>query len=134
MSNSLTLGLIVCPTRYKNGKKLHELFDTLRDIMTDICQRQFKFLKFSFGPFCPNPRCPGASACGKVLPEDRSSDESDDEKGNSTCDEAAECDSLVDNRSHVIAIDPALPSRPLWCNSTPVHEFEEITQWFKEVS
>lgn len=115
--------------RYKNGKKLHELFSILMAIMTDICQRQFRFLKFSFGPVCPNPRCPGSSSDGKVLPLDPSSDESDeDNDGNSTCDEdwaglPLEC------RHHVICIDPAVPTRPLWCNSTPVHEFEEIKQW-----
>ena len=97
--------------------------------MTDICQRQFRFLKFSFGPICPNPRCPGSSPDGKVLPLDPSSDESDDEAdGNSTCDEASE-GPLVDSRRHVICIDPAVPSKPLWCNSTPVHEFEEMKQW-----
>ena len=115
--------------RYKNGKKLHELFNILMSIMTDICQRQFQFLKFSFGPVCPNPRCPGSSSDGKVLPLDPSSDESDeDNDGNSTCDE--DCASLpLERRHHVICIDPAVPTRPLWCNSTPVHEFEEIKQW-----
>ena len=96
-------------------------------IMTDICQRQFRFLKFSFGPVCPNPRCPGSSPDGKVL--DPSSDESDDDNdGNSTCDEANE-GSSEKRRLHVICIDPEVPSRPLWCNSTPVHEFEEMKQW-----
>ncbi len=98
-------------------------------IMTDICQRQFRFLKFSFGPVCPNPRCPGSSPDGRVLPLDPSLDESDDENdGNSTCDEGNE-KSTAEGRPHVICIDPAVPSRPLWCNSTPVHEFEEIKQW-----
>lgn len=98
-------------------------------IMTEICQRQFRFLKFSFGPVCPNPRCPGSSSDGKVLPLDPSSDESDDDNdGNSTCDEACE-EPPEEGRCHVICIDPAVPTRPLWCNSTPVHEFEEIKQW-----
>lgn len=97
--------------------------------MTDICQRQFRFLKFSFGPVCPNPRCPGSSSDGKVLPLDPFSDESDENSdGNSTCDEA--CSGPPgEGRHHVICIDPAVPTRPLWCNSTPVHEFEEIKQW-----
>ena len=99
-------------------------------IMADICQRQFKFLKFSFGPVCPNPRCPGASSEGKVLPLESSSEESDGETdGNSTFDE-----SDGGYRQNVICIDPAVPSRPLWCNSTPVREFEEIKQWFIKVS
>ena len=116
--------------RYKNGKKLHDLFSTLMSIMKDICQRQFRFLKFNFGPVCPNPRCPGSSSDGKVLSLDPSSDESDDDNdGNSTCDEASEAGFSVERRQHVICMNPALPSRPLWCNSTPVHEFEEITQW-----
>ena len=103
--------------------------------MTDICQRQFKFLKFSFGPVCPNPRCPGASSEGKVLPSDSSSGESDGETdGNSTCDESDGGYRQNEARCHVICIDPAVPSRPLWCNSTPVREFEEIKQWFIKVS
>ena len=115
--------------RYKNGKKLHELYNILMSVMTDICQRQFRFLKFSFGPVCPNPRCPGASPDGKVLPLDPSSDESDeDNDGNSTCDEAV-AGLPGEGRQHVIYLDPAVPTRPLWCNSTPVHEFEEIKQW-----
>ena len=116
--------------RYKNGKKLHELFSILMSIMTDICQRHFRFLKFSFGPVCPNPRCPGSSSDGKVLTLDPSSDESDeDNDGNSTCEEA--CAGLPgEGRQHVICLDPAVP-KPLWCNSTPVHEFEEIKQWLK---
>ena len=101
--------------------------------MTDICQRQFRFLKFSFGPVCPNPRCPGASSDGKVLPLDPSSDESDeDNDGNSTCDEAVP-GFPGEGRQHVICLDPAVPTRPLWCNSTPVHEFEEIKQWLVKV-
>ena len=97
--------------------------------MTDICQRQFRFLKFSFGPVCPNPRCPGSSSDGKVLSLDPSSDESDeDNDGNSTFDEDC-AGSPGELRHHVICIDPAVPTRPLWCNSTPVHEFEEIKQW-----
>ena len=100
--------------------------------MTDICQCHFKFLKFSFGPFCPNPRCPGATYDGKVLPLDSSSGESEEEAdGNSTCDEADDGHPRGNGRRHVICIDPAVPSRPLWCNSTPVHKFEEIKQWFK---
>ena len=112
--------------RYKNGKKLHELFSILMSIMTDICQRQFRFLKFSFGPVCPNPRCPGSWSDGNVRPLDPSSDESDeDNDDNSTCDEAC-AGSPGEGRQHVICLDPAVPTRPLWCNSTPVHEFEEI--------
>ena len=104
-------------------------------IMTDICQRQFRFLKFSFGPVCPNPQCPGASCDGKVLPLDSSSDESDGEMdGNSTCDEADDGHPREEARCHVICIDPAVSSRPLWCNSTPVHEFEEIKQWLIKVT
>ena len=100
--------------------------------MTDICQRQFRFLKFSFGPTCPNPRCPGSSSEGIVLPVDTSSDESDDGDDNEA--ECGERESSVDSssesvRHHVIYIDPAVAFRPLWCNSTPVHEFEEIKQW-----
>lgn len=115
--------------RYKNGKHLHELFSILMSIMTDICQCQFRFLKFSFGPVCPNPRCPGSSSDGKVLALDPSSDESDDDNDcNSTCDEASVGPSGK-GRRHVICIDPAVPTRPLWCNSTPVHEFEEMKQW-----
>ena len=119
--------------RYKNGKKLHELFSILMSIMTDICQRQFRFLKFSFGPVCPNPRCPGSSSDGKVLASDPSSGESDeDNDGNSTCDE--DCAGPPgERRQHVICIDPVVPKRPLWCNSTPVHEFEEIKQWLVKV-
>ena len=102
--------------------------------MTDICQRQFRFLKFKFGPVCPNPRCPGASCDGRVLPSDSSSDESDCETdGNSTCDEAADGHPQGEVRPHVICIDPAVSSRPLWCNSTPVHEFEEIKEWLVKV-
>ena len=122
--------------RSKNGKKLHELFSILMSIMTDICQHQFRFLKFSFGPVCPNPRCPGASCDGKVLSLDSSSDESDGETdGNSTCDEADSHhpDQAGEGRCHVISIDPAVSSRPLWCNSTPVHQFEEVQQWFIKV-
>lgn len=60
---------------------------------------------------------------------DPSSDESDDDNdGNSTCDEACE-EPPEEGRRHVICIDPAVPTRPLWCNSTPVHEFEEMKQW-----
>lgn len=118
--------------RHKNTKKPHELFNILMSIMTDICQRQFRFLKFSFGPTCPNPRCPGSSSEGIVLPVDTSSDESDD--GDDDEAECGERESSVDSssesvRHHVIYIDPAVASRPLWCNSTPVHEFEEIKQW-----
>ena len=117
--------------RYKNGKKLHELFSILMSIMTDICQRQFRFLKFSFGPVCPNPRCPGSWSDGNVRPLDPSSDESDeDNDDNSTCDEAC-AGSPGEGRQHVICLDPAVPTRPLWCNSTPVHELEEIMQWLK---
>ena len=102
--------------------------------MTDICQRQFRFQKFRLGPVCPNPRCPGASCDGKVLPLDSSSDESDGEtEGNSTCDEADDCCARGEARRHVICIDPAVSSRPLWCNSTPVHEFEEVKQWLVKV-
>lgn len=102
--------------------------------MTDICQRQFKFLKFSFGPVCPNPRCPGADCNGKVILVDASSDESEDEaERNSTCDEAADRHPEDGGRCHVISIDPAMWSRPLWCDATPVHQFEEIKQWFVKV-
>jgi len=113
---------------------LHELFSTLMTIMSEICQHQFRFLKFGFGPLCPNKRCPGTTCDGKVRKTDSSSEESDGElDGNSTCDEAD--DSLVSGeaRPHVICIDPAVSSRPLWCNSTPVHEFEEIKEWLVKV-
>lgn len=118
--------------RYKNEKKLHELFYILKSIMTDICQRQFRFLKFRFGPTCPNPRCPGSSSEGTVLPVDTSSDESDNDDNDDA--ECGERESYVDSptegvRRHVICIDPAVASKPMWCNSTPVHEFEEIKQW-----
>ncbi|KAJ7391058.1 hypothetical protein OS493_021079 [Desmophyllum pertusum] len=64
-----------------------------------------------------------------VLRLDPSSDESDGENdGHSTCDDASDV-SPVEARHHVICIDPAAASRPLWCNSTPVHEFEEIKEW-----
>ena len=65
----------------------------------------------------------------RVLPLDPSSDESDGENnGYSTCDDASDV-FPVEDRCHVICIDPAVASRPLWCNSTPVHEFKEIKQW-----
>ncbi|XP_068672801.1 uncharacterized protein [Montipora foliosa] len=119
--------------RYKNGKKLHELFSILLSIMTDICQRQFRFLKFSFGPVCPNKRCPGASSDGKVLSSSDESDDGETTDGNSTCDESDASGCVQgESRFHVISIDPSAPSKPLWCNRTPVHEFEEITQWFRE--
>ena len=111
------------------------MFNMLMTIMSEICQHQFRFLKFGFGPLCPNKRCPGTSFDGKVVKTDWSSDESDVElDGNSTCDEAD--DSLVSGevRPHVICIDPAVSSRPLWCNSTSVHEFEEIKEWLAKVT
>ena len=126
------MSFLIFSFRYKNGKKLHELFTILMSIMTDICQRQFRFLKFSFGPVCPNPRCPGSSSEGKVLSVDTSSDESDgDDDNKSECREHESCVDSTDEavRHHVICIDPAVASRPLWCNTTPVHEFEEIKQW-----
>lgn len=87
-----------------------------------------------FGPVCPNPRCPGASCDGKVLPLDSSSDESDGEtEGNPTCEKADDHCARGEARRHVICIDPAVSSRPLWCNSTPVHEFEEVKQWLVKV-
>ena len=103
--------------------------------MTDICQRQFRFLKFSFGPVCPNKRCPGASSDGKVLSSSDESDDGETTDGNSTCDESDTSGCVQgESRFHVISIDPSAPSKPLWCNRTPVHEFEEITQWFREVN
>ena len=103
--------------------------------MSEICQHQFRFLKFGFGPLCHNKLCPGTSFDGKVVKTDSSSDESDVElDGNFTCDEAD--DSLVSGeiRPHVICIDPVVSSRPLWCNSTSVHEFEEIKEWLVKVT
>ncbi|PFX13406.1 putative serine/threonine-protein kinase roco5, partial [Stylophora pistillata] len=81
--------------RYKNEKKLHELFYILKTIMTDICQRQFRFLKFRFGPTCPNPRCPGSSSEGTVLPVDTSSDGSDNDDNDDA--ECGERESYVDS-------------------------------------
>ena len=76
--------------RYKNGKKLHELFTTLMTIMSEICQHQFSSLKFGFGPICPIKQCPGLSYHGKDLQSNSSSEVSDDElNGNSTCDDWA---------------------------------------------
>ena len=119
--------------RYKNGKKLHELFTTLMTIMSEICQHQFSSLKFGFGPICPIKQCPGLSYHRKDLQSNSSSEVSDGElDGNSTYDDWAD-DSLVlggrEIRPHVICIDPAESSRPLWCNSTPIHEFEAIKEW-----
>lgn len=105
-------------------------------IMTDICQRQFRFLKFSFGPVCPNPRCPGSSSDGTVRRAETSSDESDEGDDDGECEGGGLVSSVHSPaegvRRHVICIDPTVPSKPMWCNSTPVHEFEEIKQWFVE--
>ena len=106
-------------------------------IMTEICQRQFRFLKFSFGPVCPNPRCPGSSSDGTVRRAETSSDESDEGDDDGECEGGGLVSSVHSPaegvRRHVICIDPTVPSKPMWCNSTPVHEFEEIKQWFVEV-
>ena len=133
----LFIYLFIPPHRYKNGKKLHKLFNILMSIMTDICQRQFRFLKFSFGPVCPNPRCPGSSSDGTVRRAETSSDESDEGDDDRECEGGGLVSSVHSPaegvRRHVICIDPTVPSKPMWCNSTPVHEFEEIRQWFVEV-
>ena len=126
-------GLFFTRYRYKNGKKLHELFTTLMTIMSEICQHQFSSLKFGFGPICPIKQCPGISYHGKDLNSNSSSEVSDGElDGNSTCDDWTD-DSLAlggrEIRPHVICIDPVESSRPLWCNSTPIHEFEAIKEW-----
>ena len=102
-------------------------------IMSEICQHQFSSLKFGFGPICPVKQCPGISYHGKDLNSNSSSEVRDGElDDNSTCDDWAD-DSLVlggrEVRPHVICIDPADSSRPLWCNSTPIHEFEAVKEW-----
>ena len=115
--------------RNRNAKGLPELFHALKAIMTDICQQHFKFLKFVLGPACPNPQCPGSSADGKALPVSSSSEDSDcEDAGISTANSANN-----EERRHVICVEPTLFTKPLWCNSTPVHEFEEIKQWLERV-
>ena len=97
-------------------------------IMSEICQHQFSSLKFGFGPICPIKQCPGISYHGKDLNSNSSSEVRDGElDGNSTFDDRT--DDSLESRPHVICIDPAESSRPLWCNSTPIHEFEAIKEW-----
>ena len=106
--------------------------------MTDICSRYFRFMKFTAGPPCPNPSCPGASSEGKVLESDSSSDSSDEEleneeeMGNEGRVQTKRVESTA-KRQHVVQIYPESPRMPLWCNRTPLQEFEEVRQWLKVI-
>ena len=101
--------------------------------MADICKEYFRFMKFTSGPPCPNPSCPGASIDGKVLESDSSSEsscEEEEEEIEIKRDSREETrKSQNRKRQHVVQIYPQAPMTPLWCNRTPLEHFEEVREW-----
>ena len=113
---------------------LCKLYEMLYNVMEEICKEYFRFMKYTSGPPCPNPSCPGASADGRVLESDSSEescfeDEEEEEADTNAHDRKEVFREPTDKRQHVVQINTQSPSTPLWCNHTPLQDFEEIRQW-----
>ena len=107
--------------RHKNGSHFLELVTILVQLMNDICQQYFKFLKFIYGPPCPRKECPGAEFHADDIQRpcessSSGSDSSEEEEGEQLT------QSPSNERCHIIRMNYCSFDPPYWCSRVEIEE------------
>lgn len=130
-----------CATyRTKKGETFLKLAYELKKEVSEICQQNFKFLKFICGPPCPRKDCPGASFDAEVIQRpcesssSGSSDSSEDDVESKDMEEKVSKAQSHNNenetrrRRHIIPIIPNSFDPPYWCQEVEL-ENDDLMHW-----
>ncbi|XP_028390620.1 uncharacterized protein LOC114515542 isoform X2 [Dendronephthya gigantea] len=129
-------------SRCQKNENFLDLARMLKEMVYEISQQYFKYLKFAFGPPCPREDCPGATfhyesiqrpcESGFESGDDAAGSQSSDDESDEKTDVIPEVndfpvDRQNERRCHVIHLNLDSFDPPYWCQEVDISE--DLKKW-----